>query len=158
MSADRLVAEALEQRVVARRPAAQDRQLEPGVPVLLHEAQRVRSGEALDDGVDAADLGEIRRVVGRHDRRPQLLHDPSARILEDPLEAAHLLVAEGEVVGDGDHALELQVLGRVVGQRVHVLGRGGGGADEVGVGPPLGHVLGGGEAQDRASSPARRSR
>ena len=45
--------------------------------------------------------------------------------------------------------LYLQLLGGVVGQGVHGLRRGAGGPDEVGVGLALGHVLGGGEAQDR---------
>src|SRR5712691_6786426 len=146
---ERLVAEGLQERIVAGRRAGEDRELEPLIFVLLHELQRVRSGESLDDGVDAADLREVGRVVGRHEWRPQLLHDPAARVLEDALEAGHLLVAEREVVGDRDHALELQLLRRVVGQRVQVLRRGAGGPDEIRVGPALRHVLRGGEAEDR---------
>ena len=147
--ADRLVAVALQERLVSGRSPAQHGQLEALVLVLLHELQGIGSGEALHDGVGPADLSQVRRVVGRHQRRPELLDDPAPRVLEDALEARHLLVAEREVVGDGDHALELQLLRRVVGQRVHVLRRGPGGPDEVGVRPALGHVLGRGQAQDR---------
>ena len=147
--ADGLVAERLQERVVAGGPSSQDRQLEALVLVLLHELQRIGAGESLDHRIDTADLSQVRRVVRRHQGRPQLLHDPAARVLEDSLEAGHLLVAEREVVGDGDHPLELQLLRRVVGQRVHVLRRGRRGPYEVRVGPALGHVLGGGEAQDR---------
>src|SRR5712692_11273116 len=146
---ERLVAEGLQERIVAGRSAGDDRELEPLILVLLHELQRVRSGESLDDGVDAADLREVGRVVGRHERRPQLLHDPAARVLDDALEAGHLLLDEREVVGDGDHALELQLLRRVVGQGVQVLRRGAGGPDEIRVGAALRHVLGRGQAQDR---------
>ena len=58
-------------------------------------------------------------------------------------------MTEGEVIREGDHALVLQLLRCVVGERVHTLRRGRGGADEVRIGPALGHVLRGGEAQDR---------
>src|SRR5262245_50986380 len=96
----------------------------------------------------AADLRQIRCVVGRHQRRPELLDDPPAQVLEDPLEPAHLLVAEREVVRDGDDALELHLLRRVVRQRVHVLRLGPLLPHEVRIGPALRHVLGSGQAQD----------
>src|SRR5712691_2712882 len=131
---ERLVAEGLQERIVAGRRAGEDRELEPLILVLLHELQRVRSGEALDDGVDAADLREVGRVVGSREWRPQLFHDPAARVLEDALEPGHLFMTEGEVVREGDHALVLQLLGGVVGERVQVLRRGAGGPDEIRVG------------------------
>src|SRR5438093_13090358 len=147
--ADRLVAERFHQRLVTCRPAAQHRQLEPRVLVLLHELQRIRAGEALHDRVGAADLRQVWRVVGRHQRWPQLLDDPAAGVLEDTLEARHLLVTEREVVRDRDDALELQLFRRVVGQTVHVLRRRGRGAHEIRIGTALGHVLRGGQAEDR---------
>ena len=58
-------------------------------------------------------------------------------------------MAEGEVVGDGGHALELQLLGRVVAHHVAALPRGGGGADDERVGLALRHVLGRGQADQR---------
>src|SRR5262245_34781817 len=99
---DRFVPEGFQESVVTRWGAGHDREMKPLVLVLLHELQRVRPREALHDGVGAADLHDVGRVVWRHQRRPQLLGDPPSRVLEDPLEAAHLLVAECEVVGEGD--------------------------------------------------------
>src|SRR5262245_54561893 len=61
--ADRLVAEALQERIVAAHAAAQDGQLETLVLVLLHELEGIGPREALHDRVDAAELREIRRVV-----------------------------------------------------------------------------------------------
>src|SRR6266542_4516157 len=58
--ANRLVAVALEEGVVARGPASEDGQLEPRVTVLLHELERVGARETLDDRVDAADLRDVR--------------------------------------------------------------------------------------------------
>src|SRR5499427_5036854 len=147
--ADRLVPEGLQQGVVTRGRTGHHGESEPLILVLLHELQRIRPREALNDRVGAADLHDVRRVVRRHQRRPQLLRDPPARILEDPLEAPHLLVAECEVVGEGDEALEFELLRGVVGQGVHALRGGGGGADEEGIGLALGHVFGRREAQDR---------
>src|SRR5499427_6545548 len=147
--ADRLVPEGLQEGVVTRGRTGHHGEIEPLILVLLHELQRIRPREALDDRVGAADLHDVGRVVRRHQRRPQFLHDPPARILEDPLEAPHLLVAECEVVGEGDEALEFELLRGVVGQGVHALRGGGGGADEEGIGLALGHVFGRREAQDR---------
>src|SRR5438132_7636346 len=62
-----LVAERLHQGVVARGPAAEHGDLEALVLVLLHELQRIRAGEPLHDRVDAADLGQVGRVVRRHE-------------------------------------------------------------------------------------------
>src|SRR5215470_1476276 len=146
---DRFVPEGFQESVVTRGGSSHHREIEPLVLVLLHELQRIRPREALDDGVGAADLHDVRRVVGRYQRRPELLRDPAPRILEDPLEAPHLLVAECEVVGEGDDALELELLRGVVGEGVHALRRRGRGADEEGIGLALGHVLGRREAQNR---------
>src|SRR5215510_7932579 len=100
--ADRLVAERFHERFVAGRRAAEHRQLEPRVLVLLHELHRIGAGEALHDRVGAVDLRQVRRVVGRHQGRPKLLHDLAAGVLEDALEARHLLVAKRKVVREGD--------------------------------------------------------
>ena len=149
--ADRLVAEALQQRVVHGGPAGEQRDLglEAEVGVGAHELHRVGAGEAVEHAVDVADLGDEGRVVGRHQRRPQLLDDLAAGVLEHALERRHLLVAEGEVVGDGGDALELQLLGRVVAHHVAALPRGRRGPDDERVGLALRHVLGGGEADQR---------
>src|SRR5215813_10100751 len=146
---DRFLPEGFQEGVVTGGRAGHHGEMEPLVLVLLHELQRIRPREALDDGVGATDLHDVRRVVGRYQGWPELLGDPPSRVLEDPLEAAHLFVAEREVVGEGDDALELELLRGVVGQRVHSLRRCGRGAHEEGIGLALGHVLGRREAQNR---------
>ena len=55
-------------------------------------------------GIEAVDvrlqLRDIGAVIGRVQRREQLLHHLAAGILEHALEARDILVAEGEVVRD----------------------------------------------------------
>jgi hypothetical protein len=79
-----------------------------------------------------------------HRRRPELLDDLVAGILVDALERRHLLVAEGEVVGDGGHSLD-----SVVAHGVPALPRRGRGADDERVGLPLCNVLGRRETDER---------
>ena len=111
--------------------------LHPVLAVRAQEAQRVGAGEA---GVDAVDVGlqlaDERTVVGRVERRPELLHDAPAGVLEGPVEARRTLVAVGEVVGDHRDALQAELLGRVVAHRVHRLRGGAVGVDHV-VAPSL---------------------
>jgi len=63
------------------------------------------TGEALDDGVDAADLGEVWRVVGRHQGGQSFLttRPPRPRRRAGSPPSAR---GEREVVGDRDHALD----------------------------------------------------
>src|SRR4029453_336255 len=84
--ADRLVAEAAQQRVVAAGRAGAQRQLEAGPGVLLQEAQRVRPGKALAYAVAIGDLRDERRIVRRHERRPDFLDDLAAVALESLLD------------------------------------------------------------------------
>src|SRR4249920_246693 len=146
---DRLVAEALEQSIVAACFAGDNRELQAGAVIGFHEAQRVRAGKTLTHAIAIANLRDIRRVVRSDQRRPDLLEDLAAGVFEGLLEAAHLFVAEREVFGDADDALQFQFLGGVVGHWMHGLRRGGRGADEIWIGTALRHVLGGGEAQQR---------
>ena len=106
-----------------RGPAGDQRdlRLEAEVGVGAHELHRVRAGKAVEHAVDVADLGDEGRVVRRHQRRPQLLDDLAAGVLEDALEGRHLLVAEGEVLGDGGHPLQAHLLGGVVAHDVRAL-------------------------------------
>src|ERR1043166_3624665 len=103
--ADRLLAVTLEQRIVAAGRARHHRVFETGVGIRLHEAQGVRAGKALADAIAIADLRDVGCVVGGHDRRPQLVDDAAALFLESGLEAAHLLVAKGEIPGDAKRAV-----------------------------------------------------
>src|SRR5437762_2171468 len=66
---------------------------------LLDECERVGAGKTMHDRIDATELRQIRRVGGGDDLRPVLFDDLPAIVLEHTLEAAHLLVAEGEIVG-----------------------------------------------------------
>ncbi len=85
---------------------------------LPQEAEAVRAGEAEEDAVDVGlELREVGAVVGHGERREHLLHDLAAGILEHALEAGAHLVAVGDVVGDHRHALVLERLGAVVGER-----------------------------------------
>jgi hypothetical protein len=121
---------------------ADHRRLQAVLVDLLEEAEAVRAGEAEEDAVDVRlELRDVAAVVGRIERREQLLHERAARILVHLLEAAEHLVPVGEVVGDRRHALVLQVLGAVVGHRVRALRRGGGRAHEPGIRLALGHVF-----------------
>ena len=99
-----------------RGPAAEQRDLalEAEIGIAAHELDRVGSGKAVEDAIDVGDLGDIGRVVRRHQRRPQFLDDLAAVILEHALEAGHLLVAEREVLGDRRRALVFEFLRRIV--------------------------------------------
>ena len=146
---DRFIAIALEQGVIAAGFAGDDREFQPGAGIGLHEAQRVRAGEALADAVAIGNLRDKRRIVRRDQRRPNLLEDLAAIVFEGLLEAAHLFVTEGEVFGDADDALEFHFLGGVVRHRMHRLRGGCRSADEIRIGAALRHVFGSGEAQQR---------
>jgi hypothetical protein len=57
--------------------------LSPGLRLLLGEAERVGAGEDAEDRVHVtAELGEIGGEVGGVERRPELLDDLTARVLE----------------------------------------------------------------------------
>src|ERR1700722_15599379 len=118
---DRLLAEAFEQSVVATGLTTYDRIFQPSAGIGLHEAQRVRAGKALTDAIAIADLRNVGGVVGRHQRWPQFVNDAAAVLLESGLESAHLLIAEGKVLGDGDDALEFHFGRRIVSHRLHRL-------------------------------------
>jgi hypothetical protein len=149
--ADRLVAEAAQQRVVERGPAGEHRELalEAEVGIGTHEFHRVRPGKARHHAIDIGDLGDVGRVVRRDQRRPQLLDDLAAVFFEHPLEARQLFVAEGRVLGDGRSALVLEVLRGVVAEHVAALRRARGGAHQERIGAALGDVLGRRHADER---------
>jgi hypothetical protein len=69
-------------------------------------------------------------IVGGRQRRRQLRFHVPADFLEDARKTtAHLLIAEGEIFGDGDDRSIFQLLGPVMRERVHRLRRGGRGAN-----------------------------
>ena len=114
------------------------------------EAEAVRAGKSQKDAVGVGlELGHIGAIVGHGERRKQFLDDLAAILLEHALEAGAHLLAIGDVVGDGDHALVLELLGAIIRHRMGALRRGRGGADEPGIGMTLGHVLGGRDGQRR---------
>src|SRR6185312_16185324 len=76
------------------------------VRVLLQETQGIDAVVADINRIEVAlELREEGAVVGGADRRPELLHDLAAIVLEGALEAGGALVAIGEIVGDGGDAL-----------------------------------------------------
>ena len=106
-----LVAERADDRIVGHRGAADQRLRQAERARLLGEFDRVRPGQHFAHHVGAGNLRDIGRIIGRVQRRPQLLHDLAAIGLEHTLKAADLLVAECEVVAHGDGALELHLVG-----------------------------------------------
>ena len=89
------------------------------------------------------DLRQIGRVVGGVDRCPDLLHDPSAVVLEHALEAAADLLGIGEVVGEDRHPLVAQHLGRILPERMAGLRRARRRPHEPRIDVALGEILGG---------------
>src|SRR5262245_23893966 len=144
-----LVAEAARDDVIGEGQPADQRHRETEVFVLLDELERIGSGQAVADDIAIGDLRDVGRIVGRVERRPQLLEHAPASLLEWTLEAADLFVAEGEIVHHGDGALDLHLLERVVGHRVEALGGARRGAHDERVGLALGHVLRAGIAERR---------
>ena len=145
--AGRLLAHEAQDRRIRRGAVAEQRHvlLQTVFAILLDEAHRVRAGEAHIDRIDVlglADLRQVRRVVGRVERRPQLFDDLAAGILEDALKAGNRLVPIGEIIGDGDDALVVQRLGGVVGHGVAVLRRGAEHAHHPRIGLALRQILG----------------
>src|SRR4029078_323284 len=106
VEAERLVTERAQKRIVAPGFTGHDRKFQPRRSILLHEAQRIWPREALATTIHAFDLRKIGRVVGRYDRRPQLLQDPAAVLLEGLLEASHLRVAECAILREPEHSSE----------------------------------------------------
>ena len=147
--ADGFVAEGMQQRVVAAGLAGDDRELETEIGVLLHEGERTGAGKALADDVATGHLRKIGRVVRRAQRRPQLVEHAAAVLFERRLEAALLLVTEGEIEIDRDRLLLTHFLGGVVTHRLHRLRRTRRRAQEIGVGAALGEIVGAGEAERR---------
>jgi hypothetical protein len=96
-------------------------------PVFLVGAQETQRVAACEAGVDAVDVGlelaDERSVVGNVERRPELLHDAPAVVLEYAVKACCTLVAVGEVVRDHRDALEPELLCGIVAERVHRLRR-----------------------------------
>src|SRR5664280_3772486 len=77
------------------------------------------------------------------------LDDLAAVVLEYALETGHLLVAEGEVLGDGHRALIFEFLGGIVAHHVAALRRSRRRPDDERIGLALGHVFRRGEADER---------
>src|SRR2546422_510487 len=95
--------------LVREVPAADqgDPAFEPCVGVLTHEAQRVVPGASGVDGVHVAlEPRDVRGEVRGAERRPELLHDLTARLLEGPLKGAATLVAEGPVLEAGGQVVQ----------------------------------------------------
>src|SRR4029079_2985987 len=80
--ADRLVAETANDGVIGEGRAADDGLLQPDVLILLHEAQRIGTGETGRDHVAVRYLRDEGRVVGRRQRRPDLPYDLATALLE----------------------------------------------------------------------------
>src|SRR5260221_3868436 len=99
--ADGIVAHLLQQRFVDRGHSAEGRGLAAILLVLLEELESVGAGKADEEDVDVLlELRDIGAVIGRHQRRPEILHHLAASVLEGALEAGAELVAVGDVIGD----------------------------------------------------------
>ena len=131
--ADHLVAHGGQDELVIAGAAGEDRLLVSGGAQLLGELQRHRPHHQREDGVD---VGLERRDVGPEvlgaDRRPDLLHDLAAAVLERLLEAAERFVAEGIVGRDGSDPL-VALLARPLPERMTGLRRHEGRAHHVGI-------------------------
>src|SRR5262249_60088176 len=116
-----------QQCFVDRGHSAEDRRLAAILLVLLEELEAVGAGKADEDDVDVLlELRDIGAVIGRDQRRPELLHYFAAGVLEGALEAGVEFVAVGDVVGDHGGALGFEFLGGVVAHGIAALRRGGG--------------------------------
>ena len=149
--AERLVAHILEDAFVDESRVPEERQLQP---VLLVGAQETQGVAAREAGVDAVHVGlelaDEGAIVGHVERRPELLYDTAATVLEHAVEARGALVAVGEVVRDHRDALKLELLRGVVAERVHRLGCGSVHVDNVDALLLLGEiVLRGGSRRDQ---------
>src|SRR6266705_148814 len=91
----------------------------------------------------ALDPRDVRREVRGAERRPELLHDLTAGLLEGPLKGGAALVAEGPVLADHRDLPVLQRLVRPSAKRVAGLAGRPPGADDIRASPPLGEVLSG---------------
>jgi len=140
--------------LVREVPAADqgDPAFEPCVGVLPHEAQRVVPGAGGVDGVHVAlEPRDVRREVRGAERRPELLHDLTARLLEGPLKGAAALMAEGPVLADHRDLPVLQRLVHPPAERVSGLASRPAGGDDIRAPPALGQVFsgdGGGQRRD----------
>ena len=150
--AERGVVHVAEHVLVGEVAAADQRQalLEPGVRVLAHEAQRVGARSGRVDRVDVTPQpGEIRPVVGGAERREELLHDLTARLLERSLEGGARLVAEREVLGDDRDLPILEHLDDPRTERMRGLARRPPGAHDVLAAAALRQVLSGDGGRER---------
>ena len=130
--ADDLIAHMGQDELVIAGAAADDRLLVAGPAQLLGELQRHRADHQREDGVGVAlDLRDIGPEILGADRRPELLDDLAAAILEGLLEAAERLVAERVVGGDGDDFLVALIAGPLA-ERMGGLRRHEGGTHHVG--------------------------
>src|SRR5438105_3604470 len=85
---ERLRAHVLEDAFVGKRRVAEHGRLQAVLAVGAQEPHWIRAGEPGIDAVDVRlELADERPVVGRVERRPELLHDLAARILERLVEA-----------------------------------------------------------------------
>ena len=104
--ADHLVAHRGQDEFVVVGAAAEDRLFEAGRADLLGELQRHRPHHQREDGIDVAlDRRDVGPEILGSDRRPDLLHDLAAAVLECLLEAAERFVTEGIIGGDGGDPL-----------------------------------------------------
>src|SRR3989442_2741178 len=124
--AERLVAHLGQHRLVDRGAVGKQRhaRLQAGVLVLLDELQRQLPEEDGEDGVGVPlDLSQERREVVGVQRRPDLLDDLPAILLEGLLEPADGFPSEGVVGADGGDLAVLRVLVDPVTEDVHGLAR-----------------------------------
>ena len=130
--AERLVAHALEHVLVGEGADAHERDaLEAGVAPGLQEARGQAAGVAGVDAVDVLLQGrQVGRVVLDGQRGPDALHHLAAQLLEHALEAGGGLPAERVVHADGRHPPQLELLVRVVAERMGRLAPRGRGAHD----------------------------
>src|SRR5262249_61310412 len=122
----------------------------PGVVKWFQEEEGRAPGNPEEDGVDVTgELADVGGLVGRAERRPQLLDDLAAGVLERLVEARHDFVPEGEVVGDRGDLLVAERLRRICPERLRRLTRRRRRAHEEWRRLALGQVVGGRARRDR---------
>src|SRR6185369_11905615 len=134
VTAQSVITHLLQQRFVDGGHAPEDRELAAILPILLQELEAVRTGKPDEQAIDIRfDLSNVAAVVGRVERRPQLLYHLAAGVLEGALEAGIELVAIGKIVRDHGSALVAELLRGIVAHRIAALRRGRRGAAEPGI-------------------------
>src|SRR4029078_434880 len=97
VTAQSVITHLLQQRFVDGSHAPEDRELAAILPILLQEFETIGAGEPDEQAIDVRfDLSNVAAVVGRVERRPQLLYHLAAGVLEGALETGIAVSASSD--------------------------------------------------------------